>query len=70
MPASAATPTARVLLVEDKESLRAMLKLALEQQHYMVVEAADAEEAARALASGPLAHRRAVPRPRCRQSSS
>ena len=40
---------ARILLVEDKDSLRAMLKLALESQDYVVIEARDAEEAAAAL---------------------
>ncbi len=38
-----------ILLVEDKDSLRAMLKLALESQDYLVVEARDQEEAAAAL---------------------
>jgi DNA-binding NtrC family response regulator len=38
-----------ILLVEDKDSLRAMLKLALESQDYSVVEARDQEEAAAAL---------------------
>ena len=38
-----------ILLVEDKDSLRAMLKLALESQDYRVVEARDQEEAAAAL---------------------
>jgi DNA-binding NtrC family response regulator len=43
-------PTApSILLVEDKDSLRAMLKLALESQDYRVVEARDQEEAAAAL---------------------
>jgi DNA-binding NtrC family response regulator len=43
-------PTApSILLVEDKDSLRAMLKLALESQDYSVVEARDQEEAAAAL---------------------
>ena len=40
---------ARILLVEDKDSLRAMLKLALESQDHVVIEARDAEEAAAAL---------------------
>jgi DNA-binding NtrC family response regulator len=38
-----------ILLVEDKDSLRAMLKLALESQDYRVVEARDQDEAAAAL---------------------
>ena len=38
-----------ILLVEDKDSLRAMLKLALESQDYRVVEARDQEEAVAAL---------------------
>jgi DNA-binding NtrC family response regulator len=38
-----------ILLVEDKDSLRAMLKLALESQDYRVVEARDEPEAVAAL---------------------
>jgi DNA-binding NtrC family response regulator len=40
---------ATILLVEDKDSLRAMLKLALESQDYRVVEARDEPEAVAAL---------------------
>jgi DNA-binding NtrC family response regulator len=46
-----AAPAAPILLVEDKDSLRAMLKLALESQDHVVVEARDQEEAVAALAS-------------------
>jgi CheY-like chemotaxis protein len=35
-----------ILLVEDKDSLRAMLKLALESQGHVVIEARDEPEAA------------------------
>jgi DNA-binding NtrC family response regulator len=45
----AAVPAAQILLVEDKDSLRAMLKLALESQDHVVVEARDQEEAVAAL---------------------
>ncbi|HWK09613.1 MAG TPA: response regulator, partial [Vicinamibacterales bacterium] len=41
--------TARILLVEDKDSLRTMLRLALESQGYAVVEARDQAEAIREL---------------------
>ncbi|HEY7447999.1 MAG TPA: sigma-54 dependent transcriptional regulator [Vicinamibacterales bacterium] len=41
-----------ILLVEDKDSLRAMLRHALEAQGHSVVEACDEEEAARALQQG------------------
>ncbi len=41
--------SARILLVEDKDSLRAMLKLALESQGHEVIEARDEPEAAAAL---------------------
>jgi DNA-binding NtrC family response regulator len=41
-----------ILLVEDKDSLRAMLRHALEGQGHTVVEACDEEEAARALQQG------------------
>ena len=44
-----AAPAAPILLVEDKDSLRAMLKLALESQDHVVVEARDQEEAVAAL---------------------
>ena len=40
---------ARILLVEDKDSLRTMLRLALESQGYAVVEARDQVEAMREL---------------------
>ena len=43
--------SSEVLLVEDKESLRKMLRLALEQHGYRVREAADQPEAERALQS-------------------
>ncbi len=49
MTARAAAPAAPILLVEDKDSLRAMLKLALESQDHVVVEARDQEEAVAAL---------------------
>jgi DNA-binding NtrC family response regulator len=45
----AAAPAAAILLVEDKDSLRAMLKLALESQGHTVIEARDATEAVAAL---------------------
>jgi DNA-binding NtrC family response regulator len=41
-----------ILLVEDKDSLRAMLRLALEAQGHLVVEARDQPEAVQALRSG------------------
>ncbi|MEQ1909031.1 MAG: sigma-54 dependent transcriptional regulator [Vicinamibacterales bacterium] len=41
-----------ILLVEDKDSLRAMLRLALETQGHEVIEARDQAEAIRALRSG------------------
>ena len=41
--------SARILLVEDKDSLRAMLKLALESQGHEVIEARDQPEAVAAL---------------------
>jgi DNA-binding NtrC family response regulator len=47
--ARAALPPAPILLVEDKDSLRAMLKLALESQDHVVIEARDQEEAVAAL---------------------
>jgi DNA-binding NtrC family response regulator len=47
--ARAALPAAPILLVEDKDSLRAMLKLALESQDHVVIEARDQEEAVAAL---------------------
>jgi DNA-binding NtrC family response regulator len=43
--------SARILLVEDKDSLRAMLKLALESQGHEVIEARDEPEAVAALRS-------------------
>ncbi len=49
MSAQAAAPAASVLLVEDKDSLRAMLRLALEAQGYSVIEARDQPEAEAAL---------------------
>jgi DNA-binding NtrC family response regulator len=42
-------PPARILLVEDKDSLRAMLKHALERQGHAVLEARDEPEGVRAL---------------------
>jgi DNA-binding NtrC family response regulator len=42
-------PAARILLVEDKDSLRAMLKHALERQGHAVLEARDEPEGVRAL---------------------
>lgn len=50
------TPTLQTLIVEDKDSLRAMLRHALEGQGYAVVEAIDEAEAVAAL----QAHRPAV----------
>jgi DNA-binding NtrC family response regulator len=47
--ARAAAPTASILLVEDKDSLRAMLRLALEAQGHAVIEARDEPEAVAAL---------------------
>ena len=41
--------SARILLVEDIDSLRAMLKLALESQGHQVIEARDEPEAVAAL---------------------
>ena len=41
-----------ILLVEDKDSLRAMLRLALETQGHEVIEARDQAEAIVALRSG------------------
>jgi DNA-binding NtrC family response regulator len=41
-----------ILLVEDKDSLRAMLRLALETQGHQVIEARDQQEAVDALRSG------------------
>jgi DNA-binding NtrC family response regulator len=41
-----------ILLVEDKDSLRAMLRLALETQGHVVIEARDQPEAVEALRSG------------------
>jgi DNA-binding NtrC family response regulator len=45
-------PPARILIVEDKDSLRAMLRHALERQGHAVLEARDEPEAARALQQG------------------
>jgi DNA-binding NtrC family response regulator len=47
--ARTAAPAAPILLVEDKDSLRAMLKLALESQDHVVIEARDQDEAVAAL---------------------
>jgi DNA-binding NtrC family response regulator len=47
--ARAAEPAASILLVEDKDSLRAMLRLALEAQGHAVIEARDEAEAVAAL---------------------
>ncbi len=47
--------SARILLVEDKDSLRAMLKLALESQGHQVIEARDQPEAVAALRDSQLA---------------
>ena len=49
MSARAAVPVAPILLVEDKDSLRLMLRLALEGQGHTVVEARDEVEAVAAL---------------------
>jgi DNA-binding NtrC family response regulator len=43
------TPPAQILLVEDKDSLRTMLRLALERQGHAVIEARDQPEAVRLL---------------------
>jgi DNA-binding NtrC family response regulator len=43
-----------ILLVEDKESLRRVLRLTLEHAHYAVTEAADAREAAAEIARRPF----------------
>ena len=45
--ARSAEPAASILLVEDKDSLRAMLRLALEAQGHSVIEARDEPEARR-----------------------
>ena len=45
MPRHSADPP--ILLVEDKDSLRAMMRLALEAQGHLVVEARDQPEAVR-----------------------
>jgi DNA-binding NtrC family response regulator len=45
-------PPARILLVEDKDSLREMLRHALEREGHAVLEARDGPEAARALQQG------------------
>jgi DNA-binding NtrC family response regulator len=50
VPRHAADPP--ILLVEDKDSLRAMLRLALEAQGHAVLEARDQPEAVQALRSG------------------
>jgi DNA-binding NtrC family response regulator len=47
--ARSAEPAAAILLVEDKDSLRAMLRLALEAQGHAVIEARDEPEAIAAL---------------------
>ena len=49
MSARAAGTAASILLVEDKDSLRAMLRLALEAQGHAVIEARDEPEAVAAL---------------------
>ena len=49
MSARAAETAASILLVEDKDSLRAMLRLALEAQGHAVIEARDEAEAVAAL---------------------
>ncbi len=49
MSTRAAEPAASILLVEDKDSLRAMLRLALEAQGHAVIEARDEAEAVAAL---------------------
>lgn len=49
MSARAAETAASILLVEDKDSLRAMLRLALEAQGHAVIEARDEPEAVAAL---------------------
>jgi CheY-like chemotaxis protein len=46
------TSQASILLVEDKDSLRTMLKLAIEGQGHAVVEARDQPEALQALQQG------------------
>jgi DNA-binding NtrC family response regulator len=46
-PVTPVRPAAPILLVEDKDSLRAMLRHALEDQGHTVVEATDQEEALR-----------------------
>jgi DNA-binding NtrC family response regulator len=51
-PGSPKTIDAPILLVEDKDSLRAMLRHALEAQGHTVVEARDEPEAVRALQQG------------------
>ena len=45
MSARAAETASSILLVEDKDSLRAMLRLALEAQGHAVIEARDEVEA-------------------------
>jgi DNA-binding NtrC family response regulator len=49
LPTRIQTADPPILLVEDKDSLRAMLRLALEAQDYAVVEARDEREAVQAL---------------------
>ena len=49
MRSAPTTPPARTLIVEDKKSLRTMLRHALEAAGHAVVEAADEPEAARAI---------------------
>jgi len=48
-------PASQILLVEDKDSLRTMLRLALEAEGHVVVEARDQGEAVRALKQSPPA---------------
>ncbi|MGE0039888.1 MAG: sigma-54-dependent transcriptional regulator [Vicinamibacterales bacterium] len=50
-PPDGAGPSAPILIVEDKDSLRAMLRLALEQDDHVVLEARDEAEASVRLAA-------------------
>ncbi|MGB5175204.1 MAG: response regulator, partial [Thermoanaerobaculia bacterium] len=45
-------PSARILVVEDRESLRRMLERALQQEGYAVTTCADGEQATSKLAQG------------------
>jgi DNA-binding NtrC family response regulator len=49
------SPRAQILIVEDKDSLRTMLRLALERQGHAVVEARDQPEAVRLLQQAQIA---------------